>query len=876
MSIADRAPEVQAKDLRIHVTRFPSLTSPGKAICVGTTWHEWSNSIVQRGCPELQDKLKGELLNGCRLAEGGARGNKSVLEVSLIPIDLDHVEPEELEATLDRLDVEGLAYVCHSTHSDGNDGKACARIWLPLAHPLAASAFKPVWQATIDKFAPSGDRQCNDVGRGYFLPYSQPGRSATAFIFAREGRAYEPMVSAGAPRPALRLTSGTREVSAEVLVDVAKKWKRLTNPKKIDLADRLIRASRGESFAATGERDGIFFSLLNEIVGAYPDISSESLRSFFARSIDRMQMEDPEGALTLDAVDDKLSRIREYAAEQAVRYVPFEGPDTHDRFAANFYAENSNFRIFRGDYYRGNVRIEQEVDVRVDVGKFLRRFSVDGEPVNADIRRVSEVTEALTRTQAYVSGDVPCYIASGKKAPRCIVFKNGMLDIETDTWYESDPDLFAPYALPWDFNPGQFATPRWIKFLKEIGFAEDSIALLQEWYGYVLSGATDHQKFMWIQGLTRSGKSLITNMLAHLMGKSNVGACDAKQLASQFGLASHYDKSLLIMSELLANVPKETAARIKAIVGRDDMCVERKGREDLKVKFPARIMCTSNALPIFEDTSGKAIIGRLMILRTTVSFLGREDFELEATILAEEASGIVRWGLEGLKRLRANKKFSEPQSSFDCKARIAETSSLLHQFVAECELDAQGKIPLQTFCNIFRDWQVSIGEKEKSSQSAIEGMIENASINGVAVVRRREGALRKYYVTGLRMPAASDGLRASICEWIVKWLMEPRVVLSPAASHKLCVVGNKPIVNVGVIAENWGTYLGQYTRPPATAQIGLALESISEGQLVAKGGSVVRGERRGVDRMGGEHGAVHRGEDQRSTRESRQGSPDSR
>jgi len=620
------------------------------------------------------------------------------------------------------------------------------------------------------------------------------------------------------------------------LVKLAKKWGGVSMPaKKLDLSDRLLRASRGESFAGEGERDGTFFALLNEIVAALPDISSESLRAFFARSIDRMQMENPEGALTLDSIDEKLSRIRQYAAEKAARYTPFEGADTHDRFAAQYYAENPALRIFNGASYTGNIKALNEQDVRVHAGKFLRRFSVKGEPINVNIQRVSELLEALARTRAYVSGDVPCFISSGERPPTCIVFSNGRLELD-GTFHEADPDLFAPYALPWAFDPAQLEAPRWVQFNTEIGLRADEITFLQEWFGYTLAGATHLQKFVWIRGVTRSGKSLITSMLSSLMGEQNVGACDEKQLGSQFGLAAQYDKSLIVMAELNKAIPKEATDRIKKIVGHDKLGVERKGREDLHVYFPGRIMCTSNAMPVFEDANATALLTRLVVLETRVSFKDREDTGLGERIFESEASGIIRWALVGLARLRANGKFSEPQSSVDCKSKLFKNSSRFHQFADECTVDARANVSLQIFCNVFRDWQRSVGDKTHASQSAIETMIESAALPSVKVVRSREGALRKYSVTGLILPQTHEGIGASICEWIVKWLLEPRIVLSPEASHKLCILANKPIVNVGVIAENWGVYFPNQTfKAPSTAQIGMALESLSESSEVLEG-----------------------------------------
>ena len=51
---------------------------------------------------------------------------------------------------------------------------------------------------------------------------------------------------------------------------------------------------------------------------------------------------------------------------------------------------------------------------------------------------------------------------------------------------------------------------------------EESIAALQEFFAYVLSGRTDLHKIMLLIGPTRSGKGTIARVLAALLGKGNV------------------------------------------------------------------------------------------------------------------------------------------------------------------------------------------------------------------------------------------------------------------------------------------------------------------------------------------------------------------
>ena len=61
----------------------------------------------------------------------------------------------------------------------------------------------------------------------------------------------------------------------------------------------------------------------------------------------------------------------------------------------------------------------------------------------------------------------------------------------------------------------------------------ESVELLQEYIGYILSGRTDMQKMLLLIGPTRSGKGTIARMLAQLIGRGHVGRSDPGESGHQ-------------------------------------------------------------------------------------------------------------------------------------------------------------------------------------------------------------------------------------------------------------------------------------------------------------------------------------------------------
>jgi putative DNA primase/helicase len=78
-------------------------------------------------------------------------------------------------------------------------------------------------------------------------------------------------------------------------------------------------------------------------------------------------------------------------------------------------------------------------------------------------------------------------------------------------------------SVPFPYDPEAPSPKRWLAFLKELwADDQDSIATLQEFFGYVLSGRTDLHKILLLIGPARSGKGTIARILSALMGNGNV------------------------------------------------------------------------------------------------------------------------------------------------------------------------------------------------------------------------------------------------------------------------------------------------------------------------------------------------------------------
>ena len=175
----------------------------------------------------------------------------------------------------------------------------------------------------------------------------------------------------------------------------------------------------------------------------------------------------------------------------------------------------------------------------------------------------------------------------------------------------------------------------------------ESLDLLQEWFGYCLTGDTSQQKMMLMVGPKRSGKGTIARVLTRLIGNGNVSGPTTSSLAGPFGLQPLIGKTLAIVSD--ARFHGENIAtvveRLLCISGEDTLTVDRKHTTSVTMKLPTRFMFLTNEFPRLNDASG-ALAGRFVILRLTQSFYGKEDTGLTDRLL-NELPGILNWAIEG-------------------------------------------------------------------------------------------------------------------------------------------------------------------------------------------------------------------------------------
>ena len=299
------------------------------------------------------------------------------------------------------------------------------------------------------------------------------------------------------------------------------------------------------------------------------------------------------------------------------------------------------------------------------------------------------------------------------------------------------------------FDPAAPEPTRWTRFLSEVlPGRPGTIRLLQQWFGYVLTGDTSLQKMLVAVGRRRSGKGTIFRVMTELIGPNAVSGSTLSDLGGRFGLEPLVGKSVMLVgdsrpgeSRAARSFPVENLLRI---TGEDVVNVDGKGVAAFSTRLRCRIVIATNKAPVLPDASG-AVAARFLPIEFRECFDGREDPHLEAK-LNDELPGILLWAIAGLKDLRESGRFVEPAETARLRERIAADANPVAAFVAECCDLEPGVVTLKTVLRErYAAWCSERGLPVPDVNVFGEELINTCDRKVKPVQRRVGGVLKEHY-----------------------------------------------------------------------------------------------------------------------------------
>lgn len=299
--------------------------------------------------------------------------------------------------------------------------------------------------------------------------------------------------------------------------------------------------------------------------------------------------------------------------------------------------------------------------------------------------------------------------------------RNGLFDLCTGTLEPHQPEQYMTTQLPFDYDPTA-QCPTWERFLQQAlvnpqGQPDPQlIALLQEAFGYSLTGETHYETAFWLYGEAATGKSTVLTILQALLGSAflqmNLSQLDKNhyQLANIPGkrvvAASEARKGAVLADDLL-----------KTLISGEEMAARQIYSKSFTFKPQAKVWWAMNDLPSNKDRSN-AIYRRLLIIPFGNPVPADRQNRRLASRLQQELPGIFNWALEGLHRLSTRGGFTQVQQVLEALKDYRQENDLEASFIRDvewCELDPNGRTQASKLYMAYKAWAEKYGERYKSA-----------------------------------------------------------------------------------------------------------------------------------------------------------------
>lgn len=324
-----------------------------------------------------------------------------------------------------------------------------------------------------------------------------------------------------------------------------------------------------------------------------------------------------------------------------------------------------------------------------------------------------------------------------------IAFRNGIYDISNDSFLSFSPEHVITNKINWDFNPNAYHQLT-DEVMNNISCDDPTIrSLLEEMVGYCFFRRNELGKAFILTGSGSNGKSTFLNMLKTLLGKRNRSALSLKKLGDRFSTVMLFGKLANIGDDISDQFIADTEEFKKMVTG-ETIDAEHKGKDKFDFEPYAKLIFSANSIPrLGKGKDIKAILRRMVIIPFNANFdSSNPNFKpfIGDDLKGQEAMEyLILLGIQGLKRVLANRKFTVSQKVQEELAEFEETNNPVLGFFKDCE-NEEYEIENEPTNKVYKKYQeyciantltpLSNGEFSKQVKKHFDFVIVDKKIQG--------------------------------------------------------------------------------------------------------------------------------------------------
>lgn len=272
-----------------------------------------------------------------------------------------------------------------------------------------------------------------------------------------------------------------------------------------------------------------------------------------------------------------------------------------------------------------------------------------------------------------------------------ICFENGMYDCRTKQLLPHNPKYLCINQIPHKYVPGTKCNGRMIEeYLNFICEEQDSREMLLQFIGYSLTKDVAQQKFLVLNGEGGTGKSTVIRLIEALTGSSNVSNISLTDLQQRFASFGLMGKLLNSCADLEISALEDTSI-IKKILGEDTLRAEQKGRDAISFKSYAKLIFSTNELPLVKSEKTNGFYRRLLVLTMNKVPLQKNPNLFQE--LLTEIDYLLHLSVQALERMYQQGTITVSEASEKAVLQLRADSDTTEAFLQEyCVVDEKGRI----------------------------------------------------------------------------------------------------------------------------------------------------------------------------------------
>lgn len=216
-----------------------------------------------------------------------------------------------------------------------------------------------------------------------------------------------------------------------------------------------------------------------------------------------------------------------------------------------------------------------------------------------------------------------------------------------------------------------------------------------------------------------------------------------KIVDTRFEAATLFNKTINIRADL-PDTQLNNVGLLKELTGDDYINAEKKGKDSFRFKNKAKLIFSCNRTPTLKYRD-RAALRRIELIEFNKTIPEEDRIpNLDKKIIEKELEGILKWAVEGYRRLIEQGGFTASHSEEKTEEILMKWGQPLYRFIFEkCERQADAKVPSKDLYNEYVEYCQETN-KSAISQQKVTKKLKRIGINKAQ--RSFEGQTRQAYI----------------------------------------------------------------------------------------------------------------------------------